>query len=134
MTIHRITIAVVLASFAPSATVAARQAWTDADSRWEVPAAQDTRKNPLADRPDTHAGGAKLFKERCSACHADDGTGTHRGPNLTTKRVQAQSDGALFWKITSGNTRTGMPSFSNMPDLQRWQLVSHVRALVEAAP
>ncbi len=115
------------------ATIAARQQ-ADGESRWAAPAAQDARKNPLASRPETHAGGAKLFAERCGACHADDGTGTSRGPNLTLRRVQEQSDGALFWKISSGNTRTGMPTFSNLPALQRWQLVSHVRALVEAAP
>jgi len=35
----------------------------------------------------------------------------------------------LFWKISTGNTRGGMPSFSFLPDTQRWQLVMHLRAL-----
>ncbi len=38
MAMHRMTIAVVIASLAPLASVAARQTWTDADSRWEAPA------------------------------------------------------------------------------------------------
>jgi len=43
--------------------------------------------------------------------------------------VQVQSDGALYWKITGGNTRGGMPTFSFLPELQRWQLVMHLRTL-----
>jgi hypothetical protein len=43
--------------------------------------------------------------------------------------VQQQSDGTLFWKITNGNSSRGMPAFSKLPELQRWQLVLYVRAL-----
>jgi mono/diheme cytochrome c family protein len=81
----------------------------------------------LINRPEAAAGGKKLFHQRCSVCHGEDGTGTHRGPNLTTRRVLQQSDGELFWKISSGNTRSGMPSFSFLPELQRWQLVLYLR-------
>jgi ribosomal protein S6E (S10) len=42
--------------------------------------------------------------------------------------VQQQSDGALFWKISGGNSRQGMPAFSFLPEPQRWQLVLHIRA------
>jgi mono/diheme cytochrome c family protein len=96
---------------------------------WTAPSSADARVNPLATRPDTEPGGAKVFANRCAQCHRDDGTGTSFGPSLTGRRAQSQSDGALFWKITSGNTRTGMPSFSGLPELQRWQLVLHLRAL-----
>ena len=96
---------------------------------WRAPHTADARVNPLAGSADVEAGGAKLFKQRCAQCHREDGTGTSFGPGLTGHRVQSQSDGALFWKITSGNTRTGMPGFSGLPELQRWQLVLHLRAL-----
>ena len=43
--------------------------------------------------------------------------------------VQEQSDGVLFWKITNGNARKGMPSFSKLPELQRWQIVLYIRTL-----
>jgi hypothetical protein len=43
--------------------------------------------------------------------------------------VQEQSDGVLFWKITTGNTRRGMPTFSFLPESQRWQLVLHIHRL-----
>jgi len=41
--------------------------------------------------------------------------------------VQPQTDGALFWKISSGDARAGMPSFSYSPAPERWQLVLHLR-------
>jgi mono/diheme cytochrome c family protein len=108
------------------------------DAEWTAPARQAARTNPLAGRGDVDVdvirGGNKLFHERCSTCHGEDARGTDRGPNLTTPTVQAQSDGALFWKISSGNTRTGMPTFSFLPALQRWQLVMHVRAHARRAP
>jgi hypothetical protein len=43
--------------------------------------------------------------------------------------VQAQTDGQLYWKINTGNTRAGMPAFSFLPELQRWQLVLQLRAI-----
>jgi mono/diheme cytochrome c family protein len=98
------------------------------ETRWMAPARQAARTNPLAGRAGVERGGARLFHERCSACHGETAHGTNRGPSLMTARVQAQSDGALFWKISSGNTRTGMPTFSFLPELQRWQLVTHLRA------
>ena len=98
---------------------------------WLAPRAADTRRNPLPHTQEILAGGQKVFRQRCSSCHAEDGTGTNRGPNLTIRQVQDQSDGALFWKISGGNTRTGMPTFSFLPEAQRWQLVMHVRKLAE---
>src|SRR5262249_15576897 len=80
------------------------------DADWMAPASAAAKTNPLANRPDAAAGGRRLFHERCSTCHGDSARGTSRGPDLTSSEVQAQTDGDLFWKITSGNTRTGMPT------------------------
>ena len=101
-------------------------------SAWSAPARVEARTNPLASRSNAALGGSRVFRERCSQCHGADGTGTSYGPGLTGRRTQAQSDGALFWKITSGNTRSGMPTFSYLPELQRWQLVLHLRALASS--
>jgi mono/diheme cytochrome c family protein len=104
------------------------------EREWVAPASANAKVNPLADRPDAAAGGRKLFHERCSSCHGDDAKGTSHGPGLAKAGVQAQSDGALFWKISSGNTRTGMPTFSFLPSAQRWQLVLHLRAQAPMRP
>ena len=113
------------------AATAQSGAGRDRQGPWIAPAMAASRTNPLAERLETAAGGRKLFENRCTACHGEDGRGTDRGPDLTARSVQSQSDGALFWKIGSGNTRGGMPSFSFLPDLQRWQIVQHLRSLVE---
>ena len=96
---------------------------------WTAPPDAGRRTNPLANRPDAVAGGRKLFEQRCATCHGHDGQGTRKGPDLTANRVQTQPDGALFWKITQGNTREGMPTFSFLPEPQRWQLVLHLRVM-----
>jgi mono/diheme cytochrome c family protein len=96
---------------------------------WAAPADRANLVNPLADRPETAAGGGKLFLQRCSQCHDAEGGGSRHAPSLVARGVQSQSDGELFWKISSGNTRRCMPSFSFLPELQRWQLVLHLRAI-----
>ena len=98
------------------------------DPAWVAPVDAASKLNPLANRTDAVAGGRKVFQQRCATCHGDDGRGSTKAPDLTQPAVQEQSDGALFWKVSSGNTRQGMPSFSFLPELQRWQLVLHIRA------
>lgn len=102
------------------------------DAEWLAPTAVVERANPLAGRSDTVTGGRKIYQQRCAACHGEDGHGSQKAPDLTQNVVQAQSDGALFWKISSGNSRQGMPSFSFLPEPQRWQLVQYLR--VSASP
>ncbi len=99
------------------------------DARWVAPHAAAAKPNPLAGRPELAAGGHKIFVQRCTPCHGEDAQGTGRAPNLLSPRVQAQTDGALFWKISRGDTRGGMPTFSFLPATQRWQLVLYLRRL-----
>jgi mono/diheme cytochrome c family protein len=100
---------------------------------WIAPEKAATRANPLAGRRDVIAGGAKLFRQRCETCHGREAQGFGRAPDLTAEHVQRQSDGALFWKITSGNAYRGMPSFSYLPEPQRWQLVMYLREAASSA-
>jgi len=103
------------------------------DPNWRAPAEAAERKNPLADRPELAAGGKKLFTRICVECHGRSGEGVkHNAADLQLPVVQGQSDGTLFWKITNGNPDRGMPSFSRLPELQRWQIVLHLRTLKPA--
>ena len=103
------------------------------DPNWRAPAEAVERKNPLADRPELAAGGKKLFTRICVECHGRSGEGVkHNAADLQLPVVQGQSDGTLFWKITNGNPDRGMPSFSRLPELQRWQIVLHLRTLKPA--
>lgn len=101
------------------------------DPNWRSPAEASARTNPLLAKPGAAAGGKKLFLRNCVECHAVDGSGlvSKHAADLQLPVVQQQSDGALFWKITNGNRNRGMPSFSQLPELERWQLVLHLRKL-----
>ena len=119
----------VFAAAVTSPVVAFAVQTYERDTVWVAPPEQASRVNPLASRTDISAGGAKLFRHRCRGCHGDAGRGSSKAPDLTTSDVQSQSDGSLFWKISSGNTHEGMPAFSFLPEPQRWQLVMYVRKL-----
>src|SRR4030095_8679319 len=101
------------------------------DPKWQVPTDAAGKLNPLAQKPEATAGGKKLFQRNCVECHGATGAGVEKkhAADLQLSAVQQQSDGALYWKITNGNTDRGMPSFSRLPELQRWQLVLYLRTL-----
>jgi mono/diheme cytochrome c family protein len=105
------------------------------DPGWRAPSEAAARPNPLAKHPEAAAGGEKLFKRNCIECHGDNGTGLEKkhAADLQLPTVQEQSDGTLFWKITNGNPDRGMPSFSRLPELQRWQIVLYLRKLKSGA-
>jgi mono/diheme cytochrome c family protein len=106
------------------------------DRQWIAPEAASAKANPLAGKPETAAGGKKLFLRNCADCHGPNGTGMEKkhSADLQLPLVQQQSDGTLFWKITNGNASKGMPSFSRLPELQRWQLVLFLRTLKATGP
>jgi len=101
------------------------------DPNWRVPQDAAMKPNPLACKPDAAVGGKKLFLRNCTECHGQDGSGLVKkhAADLQLPVVQNQSDGTLFWKITNGNPDRGMPSFSKLPEPQRWQLVLFIRKL-----
>jgi mono/diheme cytochrome c family protein len=72
--------------------------------------------------------GRKLFGRHCATCHGADGRGKDNAPavrSITTKTTPA---GDLFWFLTNGDLRAGMPSWSRLPDAQRWQIVAFLQA------
>ena len=131
---RRVLLCVSIASFVGGRPAAAHSDRVrERDTEWTAPAKNDGRVNPFRSQPALSAGGRKIFSQRCTSCHGDDGRGTTRAPNLVAADVQRQTDGALVWKITTGETRAGMPSFSFLPEAQRWQLVLHLRNLAVEA-
>jgi mono/diheme cytochrome c family protein len=114
----------LMASLVVAAAMLAQSA--DAD-KWVAPPEASKKQNPLKGKPELAAGGKKIFEKSCAVCHQ---AGENQvGPHLNLPATQSQSDGALYWKITNGNSRTAMPSFSSLPDGQRWQLVLYIRSL-----
>jgi mono/diheme cytochrome c family protein len=95
--------------------------------RWTAPPAASAKQNPLSDRPQLAAGGKKIFARLCARCH--ESGPDRKGPELSDAMVQNETDGALFWKISTGNSRSGMPGYSSLPEAQRWQIVLYIRSI-----
>jgi mono/diheme cytochrome c family protein len=100
------------------------------DPAWKVPEKAQQQQNPFANKPQLAAGGKKIFERNCLQCHGDTNhERKNNAPDLAAPAVQQETDGALFWRISSGNARKGMPSFSGLPEAQRWQLVLYIRSM-----
>jgi mono/diheme cytochrome c family protein len=97
------------------------------DPSWKAPAREASNQNPFARDASAANKGRELYNDQCSMCHGPDGRGLANAANFHEPAVQRQSDGTLFWKITTGNTKKGMPSFKQTPENDRWQLVSYIR-------
>jgi mono/diheme cytochrome c family protein len=102
-----------------------------------VPAKESARTNPLEHDPDAIAAGGKLYGLHCAECHGtngEGGKGKKKGPSLRASEVQQAPPGALFWLLTNGSVRRGMPVWSKLPEPQRWQIVTYVKSLAAAPP
>ncbi|WP_162417576.1 c-type cytochrome [Cyclobacterium roseum] len=106
------------------------------DSHWDLPDSVSRLSSPLP-AAETHVkAGQELFNMYCAACHGEYGRGDGAAgqamgaqpADLHSERIQSQSDGVLFYKITEG--KAVMPSFrSVLTEQQRWQLVRYLRNL-----
>jgi mono/diheme cytochrome c family protein len=104
--------------------------------KWLSPAASAAKKNPIAPTQDSIAAGQKIYSKTCMMCHGKSGDAD--GPavielnihpaKLSDPQVKTESDGALFWKITTG--KKPMPAYGKrLSETDRWNLVNYVRTL-----
>ena len=103
---------------------------------WKAPPQADQYKDPLADDPKAVQRGAQVFSAVCWTCHGPKGQGdgpaatglTTAPAKLSAATVQAQSNGALYWKITHG--RGDMPAYEEVLSREeRWAVVHYLRTL-----
>lgn len=102
---------------------------------WVAPAAEKAKKNPLPSDKKSVEQGEKVAKINCVSCHGNKGKGdgaaavalNPKPADWTSKRVQDESDGEIFWKITTG--RGAMPSWRHLPENDRWAVVRYIRTL-----
>ena len=108
---------------------------------WVAPKSADKLKNPLANNSDATTKGKKLYAQMCAICHGAKGKGdgmagaalNPKPANFTSTTLQAQTDGAIYWKITEG--RSPMASYkTSLKDNQRWQLVNYIRTFNKNKP
>lgn len=84
--------------------------------------------NPLANDPDAPAAGRKLFEQHCAECHGQSADGANRGPSLRANAIQQARPGEIFWVVTNGVVRRGMPAWSKLPEPQRWQIITWLKS------
>lgn len=94
-----------------------------------VPAKARPKVNPLEKDADAIAAGKKLFEQHCAECHGEDAGGSNRGPSLRVGEVQQATPGEVFWILTNGVVRRGMPAWSKLPEPQRWQITAFLGTL-----
>ncbi len=110
---------------------------SDAGDPWVVPDKYKNMKNPVKADKASLTAGAALWTKHCASCHGKKGLGdgskaaqldTQPG-DFTDKKVQAQTDGSIFYKSWEG--RDDMPSFKKkIPDQEDiWNLVNYIRSL-----
>ena len=95
----------------------------------EAPEKTRERANPFEGDPQAVAAGGKLFEQHCADCHGRKAGGAKRGPSLLRDEVQQSTPGTLFWVLTNGVVRRGMPVWSRLPGPERWQIVTFLQSL-----
>ena len=104
--------------------------------KWLSPAASAAKKNPITPTPESLGAGQKIYSKTCVMCHGKAGDAD--GPavielnihpaKLSDPKLATESDGALFWKITTG--KKPMPAYGKrLSDTDRWKLVNYVSTL-----
>ena len=95
----------------------------------KAPAKYRAKANPMVKDKNAVAAGGVLFEEHCAECHGETALGTKKAPSLRAQQVQTAPPGTLFWILTNGIVRKGMPVWSKLPEPQRWQLVTYIQSL-----
>jgi mono/diheme cytochrome c family protein len=98
-----------------------------------APAKARVKANPFDQNADALAAGKILFEQHCAECHGAEALGRKKAPSLRVAEVQGAEPGAIFWILTNGVVRKGMPVWSKLPEPQRWQLVTYIKSLGVAA-
>ena len=106
-----------------------------AQAPWTAPEAEKAKKSPIAPSAKVVEQGKKLAQVNCVSCHGSGGKGdgaaavalNPKPADWTSKKVQGESDGEIFWKITTG--RGAMPPWRHLSEADRWALVQYVRTL-----
>src|SRR5215475_3512337 len=113
---------------------------TGADSisgKWLSPAPSAAKKNPITSTPESIGAVQKIYSKTCVMCHGKAGDAD--GPAVIELNIHpaklsdphllaTESDGSLFWKITTG--KKPMPAYGKrLSETDRWNLVNYVRRL-----
>lgn len=120
--------AVYLAAFlAGTSTVMISPLSAQSPAFRNAPGSAAQMKNPYSGDAQAAAGGKKLYSQNCAQCHGNNLQGLGPAPTLTSESMKNATPGDLFWFITNGDLSKGMPSWSQLPKQQRWQIVTFLK-------
>jgi putative copper resistance protein D len=83
-------------------------------------------------------GGQDLYRTHCRSCHGASGYGDgpaaaalpRRPADLTAKHASDHTAGDLYWWVSHGIERAGMPGFADrLTPEERWDVINFVRAV-----
>ena len=106
------------------------------NNEWKVPERAAKKQNPIPADANSIAVGKTVYTKECFSCHGTTGKGDgpaakdlEKSPgDLSNPKLWDQTDGALFWKITTG--RKPMASYEKLlTEEQRWNAINYVRTL-----
>ena len=126
----------VLIVFCGSALITVNGDQPDSPEKWTAPTAEARKKNPVPASESSLAAGQKIYVKRCVACHGRTGNGD--GPDaadlgihpakLFDPVIRQETDGELFWKITTG--KKPMPNYgTRLSPADRWSVINYLRSL-----
>jgi glucose/arabinose dehydrogenase/mono/diheme cytochrome c family protein len=102
----------------------------DVDKKFhDAPESAQKMKNPYDGQPAAIASGKQLYGRNCLSCHGKTGEGQGNVPSLIDGRLETATAGEVFWFVTKGDKDNGMPSWAQLPEKQRWEIVSYVKSL-----
>jgi mono/diheme cytochrome c family protein len=113
---------------------------------WLVPPDQSAISNPSEYNLENVKRGKEIYTRNCQSCHGDPGKNNPLAlvplpVDIASERMHANSEGDMFYKITTG--RGIMPPFeASIPEDDRWKLINFImnfkpdgkQLLVDAPP
>ena len=107
-----------------------------AQDHWVAPEESKKIINPYDGNTIAAQKGQQLYAKLCWTCHGKDGLGG--GPagaglkpkpiSFADEKVQNQTDGELFWKLSNGKGMM-VPYKHSLDKEKRWQLINYIRTL-----
>ena len=99
-----------------------------------APAETANWRNPFLKSDAEAKAGAALFAHNCAKCHGTRAEGSGNVPDLRRGPTQAAPDGEIFWYITHGDARNGMPGWPSLSREDRWRIIAFLKSLPAGAP
>ena len=103
------------------------------ETPWEVPQVKADKTAPFMFEDSHVKSGEEIYLKNCKSCHGDIGQGNMNAlmnplpKDLYSEPVQAQTDGALYYKISNG--RILMPKFKGILSVNdTWNVISYIRS------